>query len=127
MWRGHDRALASYGLYICDEWIARGYQDTCRDFICDFFPLEDPRNLKLSPAELKRRGQLPWWFGWSVFHESHRSNLIRKEPQYYGKMILTSREGLPYLWPGEEPKKYKWQHAKGSIYSSAPPPRQKST
>ena len=37
MWRGYECALARYGLKICEEWIKRGYKDTCFQKIVDVF------------------------------------------------------------------------------------------
>ena len=36
MWRGYVPALASYGVTICNEWLSRGYRDTCRDKIAQY-------------------------------------------------------------------------------------------
>ncbi len=35
MWRNHEQALARYSIAMCDEWIARGFKDTCRQKIID--------------------------------------------------------------------------------------------
>lgn len=126
MWRTKEVALASYGLYICDEWTARGYEDNVAEEICDFFPFSQPEDLKMSPKLLLSLGELPWWFGWRKFHRSHRSNLARKDPNWYSIFWEEDDElpftpDLPYVWPSHEYKIYKEQHAKNS---SAPPPRQ---
>jgi pyrimidine dimer DNA glycosylase len=133
MWRKKEVALASYGLYMCDEWIARGYEDNVAEEICDFFPFSQRSDLKMSPKLLLSLGELPWWFGWYAFHESHRSNLLRKNPEWYGRRIRGERinngpfrrvilPSLPYVWPSHERKIYKVQHAKTSIYHSSPHP-----
>lgn len=36
MWKRYERHLQVYGLVICDEWIYRGYRDTCREKIRGF-------------------------------------------------------------------------------------------
>ncbi|CAB4179346.1 hypothetical protein UFOVP1033_92 [uncultured Caudovirales phage] len=82
MWRGHERALCEYGIAICKEWISRGYQDTMLDrFVAvhSFLPDCD----------------MPVWLGDPHFHESHQSNLMRKDPKYYDFHVLND---LPYLW-----------------------------
>ena len=41
----------------------------------------------------------PPWFGDDAFHASHRSNLLRKNPEHYGKLGWTEPDNLPYIWP----------------------------
>lgn len=87
MWREAPRALALYGIAVCDEWIRRGYKDTMRER----FMIVLPRYAGPSA---------PWWLGWRDFHAAHRSNLLRKMPEYYGLFNWTEPHDLPYVWPG---------------------------
>jgi hypothetical protein len=92
MWRGHERALCEYGMAICMEWRARGYQDT---MLARFVAVH---------ALLPDTG-LPFWIGDEVLHLSHQSNLKRKAPEYYDfKVAPTS----PYLWADAQTKELKW-------------------
>ena len=94
MWRGHELSLVMYGVAICDEWIQRGYKDTCRAKILAYAPL-----FSESSAEY------PWWWGDPRVHASHRSNLLRKDRDHYGQFAWYERDDLPYVWPaptGEE-------------------------
>ena len=34
-----------------------------------------------------------------AFHASHRSNLLRKDPTYYGAFGWAEDATLPYVWP----------------------------
>ena len=86
MWIGHSVGLATYGLVICDEWISRGYVDTCQAKIGELVPTVDPHDL-------------PSWFGDSDFHSAHRSNLLRKFPDHYGQFGWKEPNDLPYIWP----------------------------
>lgn len=86
MWRGHEEALAAYGLAVCDEWTARGYKDTCKDKI---LVLVSPRP----------DFTLPSWFGDEQFHHAHKSNLIRKNPEFYGPIWPFVSADWPYIWP----------------------------
>jgi hypothetical protein len=86
MWRGHERSLGYYGLWICREWITRGYRDTCKMKI-----LELQVGLPCTGA--------PPWLGEPAFHRSHQSNLIRKMPEHYGPMWPDVPPDLPYVWP----------------------------
>jgi hypothetical protein len=82
MWRGYEQALCKYGVAICDEWIARGYKDTMRE---RFIAVH---------AELPDCG-MPVWLGDQDFHNSHQSNLKRKDADHYNFNV---RNDLPYLW-----------------------------
>lgn len=85
MWRGYEWWLGVYGLCVCEEWRSRGYKDTCFDKI-----LHEMRNFV--------PGEVPPWFGNESFHASHRSNLLRKNPQHYSK-FFQEIDDLPYIWP----------------------------
>lgn len=86
MWRGHANALAMYGIAICREWRRRGYKDT---LLPRFEALVD------RSAGFRR----PSWFGDPAFHASHRGNLLRKDPVFYGRYGWSESPGLPYVWP----------------------------
>lgn len=44
-------------------------------------------------------GGMPPWLGDEALHASHRSNLIRKDPEWYGRFGWTEPPDLPYVWP----------------------------
>ncbi len=94
MWKGYEQALAEYGRACCEEWVSnRGFKDTCRDKI----------NALLGPpgagATLVQTYRMPPWLGDPEFHASHRSNLLRKSPQYYYRFNWAEPDDLPYVWP----------------------------
>ena len=83
MWRGHEFNLVEYGIAICDEWIDRGYNDNlCPQFV-DLYQ-------RLAPTEL------PKWLGNKEFHDSHKSNLMRKDPTHYWWPGIPNN--LEYVW-----------------------------
>lgn len=86
MWDGCERALAAYGMACCSEWIDRGYRDTCLE------------QLSVVGGELV----LPRWFGDYRLHQSHRSNLMRKNPEHYAQFKWGVGPELPYFWPTKE-------------------------
>lgn len=43
--------------------------------------------------------QWPWWLGREELHASHRANLLRKDPAFYGKYGWTEDPSTPYWWP----------------------------
>ena len=91
MWRGYIPALTRYGLDMTDAWIERGHADTVRRQILDFAPEVET----VAQSDL----DLPPWLGDDALHLSHRSNLIRKDPGYYGALFPGVPADLPYVWP----------------------------
>lgn len=87
MWKGYEYSLAKYGIQICKEWISRGYQDTCYDKIV------------ITASHFKYSNKLPWWLGNRKFHTSHKSNLLRKNFEYYSQFGWKCPSDLPYMWP----------------------------
>lgn len=87
MWKGHEKALVRYGLTMCQEWISRGYKDTCTK--------------KFLYVDSLLRGEIknPDWVGDEKFHLSHKSNLVRKLPSHYGKIWPNVSGDLEYVWP----------------------------
>ena len=83
MWSKYPNSLSYYGVTICNEWLKRGYKDTCRNKIIDLY---EP--IWLEPD---------WWKG--KIHLSHQSNLIRKFPEHYLKYFPDTPNNLPYYWP----------------------------
>jgi len=86
MWRDHMQELVDYGVAICDEWVGRGYRDTCRDKILAF------RAGATTPRPL------PGWITPELCR-SHQSNLIRKKPEFYGPKFPGVSGDLEYVWP----------------------------
>ena len=84
-WRGHTAYLALYGLCICDEWIARGYKDTCY--------------AKIAPYLDSAENTPPEWLGDERVHASHRANLLRKDPEWYSRFGWSESPDMPYFWP----------------------------
>ncbi len=87
MWRGYEPALALYlyeGTIVLSE---RGkYYDDAPWF-------KELLTYNMSSANL------PPWLGNMDFHASHRSNLLRKDPVWYGQFGWTEPDDLPYVWP----------------------------
>ncbi len=89
MWRGHEPSLVTYTLAICQEWQGRGYKDTVADKVSQL------RDIYLQNESTDP----PAWLGDVEFHLSHRSNLIRKLPEHYGKLWPQIPDTIPYYWP----------------------------
>ncbi|MCA1836270.1 MAG: MSMEG_6728 family protein [Actinobacteria bacterium] len=98
MWMGYPEAVAAYGLAVCDEWVRRGWADTCAATIRSDLAeagLPSPRG----QAELARVGNLPGWLGDRRLHRSHQSALVRKNPDYYQPLFPGADREQPYFWP----------------------------
>lgn len=89
MWKGVEYELIIYGENICREWmINRGYRDNTLEKINEFKNIFKPT-------------YKPFWLGLKEFHDSHKSNLVRKDPIYYQKFLNDSNVNAdnPYIWP----------------------------
>lgn len=83
MWKGYEAALWFYGQTMIGEWVARGY-----------------RNNMVLPGQFTLNDLVvPSWLGDPKIHASHRSNLLRKDPQWYGQFGWQESPDLPYVWP----------------------------
>ena len=40
----------------------------------------------------------PWWLGKEDLHSSHRSNLLKKDPLFYGRYNWKESRDLNYVW-----------------------------
>jgi Pyrimidine dimer DNA glycosylase len=95
MWRGRTSALVAYGLTVVRAWTALGHADSTHELIAEFAPEVEP----LTQADLAERGLLPSWLGDERVHRSHRSALVRKDPQFYRPLFRDVPDDLPYHWP----------------------------
>lgn len=99
MWAGYEEALVRYGIQVCLRWRGLGHTDTCeatlRKDLRESLGITEPR----LQAELAETGDLPPWLGDEEFHRSHRSALVRKDPDFYGPLFPDVPPDLPYVWP----------------------------
>ena len=83
MWKGHEPALENYKNLAILTWKFRGFKNTM-PLTFDFCRSD---NLKK-----------PLWLT-EEFCSAHRSNLLRKKPEFYSKYGWTEPNNLPYIWP----------------------------
>lgn len=88
MWRGHEQALAVYGLLMVGEWRNRGYTSH----------VESAAKLESWVVKLPHTGWPEWWQREDVMR-SHQSNLVRKDPGHYRPQFPDVADDLPYVWP----------------------------
>jgi hypothetical protein len=91
MWRGYEIALCTYSIEICAEWKHRGYKDCLSEQF--LFAIR-----QLAEHTDEKPGSPPW-LGDDFFHSSHRSNLLRKDPEHYSQFGWREPDNLPYVWP----------------------------
>ncbi|MGW0858649.1 MSMEG_6728 family protein [Streptomyces sp. NPDC002690] len=101
MWAGYEEALVRYGLDVCGVWTETGRADTCAATLsADLAAFRGRgRALVRSQEDLAESGELPPWLGDGAFHLSHRSALVRKDPEHYRPLFPKAPEDLPYVWP----------------------------
>lgn len=104
MWRGYEEALILYGIVICQEWIKRGYNDSCLPQIVAFDTARRVVDLDHSAVDLgeicytNNAWKMPPWLD-RKFCRSHQSNLLKKDPVFYGQKFPNVPDNLPYVWP----------------------------
>ena len=81
MWWGYQDALAAYHNAMLYEWIYRGYIN----------------NMPKIPHAVDY--VMPVFIGNKKFHDSHKSNLLLKIPEHYGRHFKNISDDLPYIWP----------------------------
>jgi hypothetical protein len=103
MWMGFPSGIAMYMNWAIFTWIDRGFKNTM-DYIYDGLIHSDISDT-LIPEDYLFLGcnqinfRLPYWFGNKEFHDSHKSNLLRKMPEHYSKFNWNVPDNLPYVWP----------------------------
>ena len=70
----------------CIAWKERGYKDTCFDKIAAHYVSKNDHDY-------------PEWLGRNDIHQSHRSMLIQKQPDFYKNVWPYEKDDLEYVWP----------------------------
>ncbi|MEU7102659.1 MSMEG_6728 family protein [Streptomyces longwoodensis] len=102
MWHGYEEALVRYGLEVCRVWRELGHQDSCAASLIAGYAAGRPHAAVRDQPALAEAGELPPWLGDEAFHLSHRSALVRKDPETYGPLFPGTPDDLPYLWPSSD-------------------------
>ena len=91
MWRGYEFQLALYCFRGAQEMVSRRYwkDEVCFRWLHYFQDQLD---------SFEDTG-LPPWMGFPPLHASHRSNLLRKDPIYYGRFGWEEPDDFKYVWP----------------------------
>ena len=102
MWKGYEEALGRYGLTMCDVWTELGFADTCASTIRKDLSAAGIDRIR-SYDELLDAGALPPWLFDDELQRTHRSALVRKDPDHYGALFAGVPPDLPYHWPLRSP------------------------
>lgn len=89
MWKGYEDWLCLYARTVCREWISRVFKDILLE------------KFDTSTGDVTFT-QYPKWLGNQRFHDSHKSNLLRKDPTHYSQFGWDVPNDLPYVWPTKE-------------------------
>lgn len=89
MWKGYESSLAEYTNVMINEWISRGYNNTMELIEC----------CSNYQGILECNHTKPEWVYSDSLHLSHKSNLLRKDYEYYSLLYGTNiPTELPYIW-----------------------------
>jgi len=102
MWAGHEEALGAYGMAVVDRWSSRGHGDTCGSTIRTDLATAGITSIR-TQQELADAGAMPGWLGDERLHRSHRSALVRKDPEHYRPLFPDVPDDLDYWWPVRSP------------------------
>lgn len=94
MWHKCAQQLATYGIAVCREWKARGYNDTCLEKILQ---LVDEAVTNKLPHYLN--SEPPSWLGREDVHYSHRCRLTAKDENFYKPKFPDADPSVLYVWP----------------------------
>lgn len=93
MWEGHEFALGIYGMSMGDQFTRiRRNVDT---LFFDFY--HDIQSMKKEDENFVY--EKPPWFNDADVCRSHRSNLMRRQPENYKTTWPKTPVNMPYLWP----------------------------
>lgn len=104
MWRGAERMLLEYMASIETE-IARRNDDERHGGTYKppnrLYTDEAIYVLARQPWPERIGWELPAWYARPPFHLSHKSNLLRKDPDHYRPIWPDLPDNLAYVWPKE--------------------------
>ncbi|MFF3864372.1 MSMEG_6728 family protein [Micromonospora sp. NPDC001898] len=102
MWAGYEEALVRYGLDVCAVWCEPGRADTCAATLATDLAAACGVVTVRTQEMLAQAGELPPWLGRDDLHRSHRSSLLRKDPEHYRPFFDDVGPDLEYVWPASD-------------------------
>lgn len=99
MWRNYVPLLKMYLNASIDEWISRGF------------------NNNMIKENIDQNVTYPDWWGNEKFHDSHKSNLLKKDFDFYSKYNWNVDPNNPYIWMDQDGNWYEqYSGKKGKVY-----------
>lgn len=99
MWRNYVPLLKVYFNLSLEEWVRRGFTNTMQREVVD------------------EAIYYPKWLGNQKFHDSHKSNLLKKDFNFYSQYKWDVEPSNPYVWMDNMGKWYEqYSGKKGRIY-----------
>jgi hypothetical protein len=89
MWKNSIPTLKLYYNLCIDEWISRGFKNT------------------MKKEDINETIEYPNWFGVNEFHDSHKSNLLKKDFNFYSQYNWDVNPNNPYIWIDKDNRWYK--------------------
>lgn len=84
LWKNKERALACYGLAMCEEWSRRGFVDNQFEY---FYRLM----YELTEQEMDIRFS-------DTLYSTHRAALLKKNPEHYRQFKWKEVPKIDYVW-----------------------------
>lgn len=97
MWREYPQALGYYHCAIVAEWTRRGFKDTTLEKFWRAYEPDLPFPIHVDEWFVAHVS--PKWIHDNRVYETHRSNLLRKDPVHYGQFGWTEPNNYCYWWP----------------------------
>lgn len=91
MWRGHELSLVNYAEEFNIEWRQR--RDKNHGAWLNLLAIVADTDLPPESAKL------PGWWGDSRVHDTHKANLLRKDPEHYKHFAYLVKPMEGYYWP----------------------------
>jgi hypothetical protein len=99
MWRNYVPLLKEYLNASIDEWVSRGFKNT------------------MDKEDVDTVLDYPTWFGNEKFHNSHKSNLLKKDFEFYSQYRWNVDPSDPYVWMDDKCMWYEQNSGKkGRVY-----------
>jgi hypothetical protein len=87
---------------MCEVWLELGFGDTCAGTITEDLRRAGIESIR-TYEELQAAGALPGWLFTEEVQRSHRSSLVRKDPDHYRPLFPDVPDDIEYLWPVRSP------------------------
>ena len=84
LWKDHERALATYGLAMCEEWSRRGFVDNQLDYFYRLMYLLTEQDMDVRFSDL--------------LYSAHRAALLYKNLEHYKQFGWKEKPEIKYVW-----------------------------